>query len=178
MLTIFDNEYRFPVKNSSNRRPYPKVNFVFQQLFLWPHLTNRKNILLALGNPTIDDIRRFNFYTKFFDIMGCLDRYPNESSLGQKQRVAITRALILNPEFIFLDEITSALDIVQTNKIIELMLMLKENGVGVLSVTHNMKVIEKAADVVFFMQDGKIIENGGREILASPRSEELQQFLG
>lgn len=176
-IKIFDMNYSFPTKKKYDHLPYPKVNFVYQQLFLWPHLTNKENILLAVKNPTDEDFEKLNYYSDFFDIGETLDKYPNESSLGQKQRVAITRALILNPKFIFFDEITSALDIVQTNKIINLLMLLREKSIGVLLVTHNINVISKVADIVFFMQDGKIIECGDPTILNTPKTPELMNFL-
>lgn len=178
-IKIFDTNYSFPARKRYNHLPYPKINFVYQQLFLWPHLTNRENILLAIENITSEYEERLSFYTNFFGINEILNNYPNQSSLGEKQRVAITRALVLNPEFIFLDEITSAQDIVQTNKIIELLLMFKEKkGIGVLVVTHNLNVISKVADTVFFMQDGKLVEKGNKEIVYTPKSIELKNFLG
>ena len=135
--------------------------------------------MLAIENITGEYEERLSFYTNFFGINEILNNYPNQSSLGEKQRVAITRALVLNPEFIFLDEITSAQDIVQTNKIIELLLMFKEKkGIGALVVTHNLNVILKVADTVFFMQDGKLVEKGNKEIVYTPKSIELKNFLG
>jgi len=177
IIKIFDKHYSFPSKKRYKDIPYPKINFVYQQLFLWPHLTNQENILLAVNNKTDSYEKNFEFYTKFFDITKILNQYPNESSLGQRQRIAITRALILNPDFLFLDEITSALDIVQTKKIIELTLILKNQNVGLLIVTHNLIFIEKVADNVLFMSEGTIVETGTEQILRNPKSEILKGFL-
>ncbi len=106
-----------------------------------------------------------------------LKQYPNESSVGQKQRVAIARVLVLEPEFIFFDEITSALDIVQTNNIIRLLTQLKLENIGILVVTHNLHFIEKIADKILFMVDGYIVEKGTVDTLIKPHSEQLEQFL-
>src|SRR3972149_7681243 len=67
-IKIFDTNYSFPTRKKYNHLPYPKVNFVYQQLFLWPHLTNKENILLAVKNPTNEDFERLNYYSDFFDI--------------------------------------------------------------------------------------------------------------
>lgn len=176
-IKLYKNCYSFPARKKYRNIPYPKINFVYQQLFLWPHLTNRENILLATENMSNSYDKKLEFYSDFFGISEILDQYPNESSIGQRQRVAITRALILTPDFLFLDEITSALDIVQTKKIIELTSILKNQGVGVLIVTHNLNVIEKVADNVLFMSEGQIIETGTRDILQSPKSNILKGFL-
>lgn len=176
-VEIFSNEFTFPTKKKYRNVPYPKINFVFQQLFLYPHLTNRANILLPFHKDNQVDIELFDFYTEFFSIESILDNYPNESSLGEKQRVAITRALILKPKFIFLDEITSALDIVQSNKIIELLKLLKDKNIGVFLITHNLEIIKQVADNLYFMEYGKIVESGKIEILSSPKSESLRKFL-
>lgn len=176
-IKIYDNTFSFPTKVKLTNLPYPKINFVYQQLFLWPHLTNKQNILLAIDNISEEIIERLNFFSEFFNISSILSHYPNESSLGQRQRIAITRALILQPDFLFLDEITSALDIVQTRKIIELTSLLKNQGVGALIVTHNLNVIDSVADKVFFMNEGKIIEEGTKDILSAPKSNILKGFL-
>jgi len=117
-INILGNAYSFPANGKFKNLPYPKIGFVYQQLFLWPHLTNKQNILLALGKNAESRQEQFEELVELLEIKEIIERYPNEVSIGQKQRVAIARALILNPDFIFLDEITSALDIVQTKKII------------------------------------------------------------
>lgn len=170
--------YTFPSNNNDNIKPYPKINFVFQQLFLWPHLTNEQNIKLALDDFTKEKENKFIYLTELLKINDILKQFPNESSLGQKQRVAIARVLILNPEFIFFDEITSALDIVQTNNIVDLLLQLKSDGIGILIVTHNIYFMEKIADNLLFMFDGKIVESGSKNIIKQPKTEVLKQFLG
>lgn len=140
-------------------------------------LTNLENIVLAIEKMTPTHKKNLEFYAKFFDISDILKQYPNQSSLGQQQRVAITRSLILNPEFLFLDEITSALDIVQTMKIIELIKILKNKNIGILMVTHNLDILREVADKVIFMDKGKIIEEGTKDILKSPNSNILKGFL-
>lgn len=177
-IEIDNISYQFPSKNSFNNKPYPKINMVFQQLFLYPHLTNEQNIKLAVDNFTEEKEERFTYLTELLKIDDILKQYPNESSMGQKQRVAIARVLILNPEFIFFDEITSALDIVQANNIISLLNKLKSEGIGILIITHNINFMERVADNLLFMSDGKIIETGNTSIIKQPKTEILKQFLG
>lgn len=177
-IDIGNLKYSFPSKTNTLTRPYPKVNMVFQQLFLWPHLTNEQNIKLALNNyaNSIDD--HFKKLTEMLRIDTILNQYPNESSVGEKQRVAIARVLILEPEFVLFDEITSALDIVQTNNIVSLLLKMKSDGIGVLIITHNINFMEKIADNLLFMNEGSIIETGGKEMLRDPHTDLLKEFLG
>ena len=177
-IKVDDQLYEFPTKNNFTVMPYPKINMVFQQLFLWPHLTNEENIKLAVNDFTKEKEERFKYLTDLLQINNILKQYPNESSLGQKQRVAIARVLILDPKFIFFDEMTSALDIVQTNIIVKLLVKLKKEGIGILIITHNINFMERVADNLLFMHNGKIVELGGTDIIKQPKTELLKQFLG
>jgi len=176
-INILGNAYSFPANGKFKNLPYPKIGFVYQQLFLWPHLTNKQNILLALGKNAESRQEQFEELVELLEIKEIIERYPNEVSIGQKQRVAIARALILNPDFIFLDEITSALDIVQTKKIISLVETLRNKGVGVLIVTHNLEMFRKVADDMIFLNKGEVMEKGN-DIFQNPKSKELKNFLG
>ena len=90
---------------------WPKITVVFQQHFLWPHLTLKENILLPIKNElNIDD--RLDEVVELFDMKEFIQRYPNQVSLGQRQRAALARAIVLRPDYLLLDEITSSLDIV------------------------------------------------------------------
>ena len=175
-IEILGNTYSFPTKRKIENLPYPKIGFVYQQLFLWPHLTNKENILLALDNNIENRKEQFDELVEFLEIKEITDRYPNEISIGQKQRIAIARTLILNPDFIFLDEITSALDVVQTKKIIALIENLKNKGVGVLLVTHNLEMFKNVADNMIFLSGGEIVEKGN-DIFQNPKTKELIKFL-
>ncbi len=177
-LKIFDNKYSFIIKKSKVKfEPHSKTNLVYQQLYLYPHLSNRENILIALEDFNDKKKTLFQELIELLGIEDIMDNYPNQSSLGQKQRVAIARVLVLEPEYIFFDEITSALDIVQTNKIIQLIKNLKSKGIGSLIVTHNMHFIENIADKLIFIDNGKMVEEGNLNILKKPKTEELKEFL-
>jgi ABC-type polar amino acid transport system ATPase subunit len=180
-LKIFDREYKFPLK--TNRKlilPFPKLTMVFQQLFLWPHLKNKENILLALDKNQDDyekSIEYYDYLIEGMEMKDYIDKFPNESSLGQKQRVAIARALILNPDFIFFDEITASLDIIQINHILKLIMHLRNSTMGFLFITHDIDIAKKIGDKLIFMQNGEIIEVGHKDILTQPKTKELINFL-
>lgn len=175
-ISIDNVLYEFPSKQKQ-KSPYPKINFVYQQLFLWPHLTNRQNVLLPVLEQKKTKQKLFKELVDFFEVEKILNNYPNESSHGEKQRIALMRALMLESRFIFLDEITSALDIVQRNKVFQLLVKLRKQNVGVMLITHDLDFAKKIADKVFFMVNGTIVERGDVSILNSPKTEELNNFL-
>jgi peptide/nickel transport system ATP-binding protein len=97
-------------------------------------------------------------------------RYPGQLSGGQKQRVCIARALAAEPDLIICDEVTSALDPLVAEEILELLLRLqRETNVAYLVITHDLGVVRKLADWVVVMQRGRIVDQGTlAEVLAPP----------
>jgi ABC-type arginine transport system ATPase subunit len=180
-LYILNNQYKFPLDSRKKIiSPFPKLTIVFQQLFLWPNLKNRENIMLAFSKQETDYEKRqeyLDFLIKEMEMSSYIDKFPNESSLGQKQRVAIARALILNPAFIFFDEITASLDILQINHIIKMIMNLRNEKMGFLFITHNIDIAKKIGDKLVFMQEGEIVEVGNRDILTNPQTTQLKNFL-
>ena len=157
---------------------WPQVTVVFQQLFLWPHLTLRENILLPARNlQGRDHNAALAHWVKKLDMAEFIDRYPNEASGGQKQRVAIARALMLRPQFLLLDEITSALDVQQTARILEFLPELKAHGMGILLITHALNFARQAADQVAYIEGGKILEAGPAMLLNKPKTAALKKFM-
>jgi ABC-type polar amino acid transport system ATPase subunit len=118
-----------------------------------------------------------NELISLFDMKEFVDRYPNEVSIGQRQRAALVRSLVLNPSYILMDEITSALDVEQISKILIHLQFLKEQGIGILITTHLIGFARRAADKVFFMDNGRIIEFGGPELIDFPNNPRVKQFL-
>lgn len=177
-IDIDGQSYSFPLApNAQITPPWPKVTAVFQSLFLWPHLTLRENIMLPARNCNPKAEKDIEGLIRVFEMEAFIDHYPNEASVGQRQRVALARALILNPSYILMDEITSALDIEQTARILTKLSHLKERGIGVFLITHHIGFARKASDQVIFMTGGRIEEKGGPDILTTPKSERLKQFL-
>ena len=169
--------FRFPTTAEEISPPWPHLTAVFQSLFLWPHLTLRENIMLPARNHNPSAEKDIEGLIALFEMQQFIDNFPNEASIGQRQRVALARALILNPRYILLDEITSALDVEQTARILTKLAHLKERDIGVFLITHHLGFARRAADQIVFMDGGRIEEKGGVEILANPKSERLRQFL-
>lgn len=178
-IKIDDETFVFPPLPEGNpAAPWPKLTAVFQQLFLWPHLTLRENILLPVRLRNLNDNGiELDKLIEAFDMQEFIDHYPNEASLGQRQRVALARSLMLKPRYLLLDEITSALDVEQIAKILSYLKTLRGHDIGIFIITHLLGFARHTADQVLFMADGKIEESGGPEILKDPKSERLYQFL-
>ena len=97
------------------------------------------------------------------NIDNVIDKYPLELSKGMNQRITISMALINEPELLILDEPTSAIDSSNRNQLLELLLKLKEKrNLGLIYVTHDVKLAEKIADRIIIMHDGKVIETINR----------------
>lgn len=178
-VSIDDVVYQFPLsKTTKIKAPWPKVSVVFQQLFLWPHLTLLQNMTLPLMAQGLDDKpASLKDLIDRFDMRDFVNRYPNQASLGQRQRAALVRALLLKPEYLLLDEITSSLDVEQTAIILSHLKELSGNGIGILTITHLLQFAKEAADKIVFIERGEILEEGGPGLLSNPRHERLNKFL-
>ena len=110
---------------------------------------------------------------------GLLERYPHEFSGGQRQRLAIARALILQPQVLVLDEPTSALDARIQKQVLALLQQLqRERGLAYLLITHDMEVVRAMAHQVLVMKDGAVVESGSVEsVLDAPRHPYTQQLV-
>ena len=111
---------------------------------------------------------------------GLLQRYPHEFSGGQRQRLAIARALIVNPSLLVLDEPTSALDVTVQKQVLMLLQRLqRERGLSYLLITHDVDVIRAMAHHVMVMKDGDVIESGAvQQVLDAPRHPYTQVLVG
>jgi len=159
-----------------------RVGMVFQHFELFPHMTVMQN--LTLGQTQV--LRRSEHEARAkglkllerVGLAGHRDKYPGQLSGGQQQRVAIARALSMDPIAMLFDEPTSALDPEMINEVLDVMVELAREGMTMMVVTHEMGFARKVARRVIFMDQGRIVEDAGKdEFFGTPRSERAQVFL-
>jgi len=160
-----------------------KLGIVFQQFNAFPHLTARQNVALAprkvLKMSRADaDILAEEYLVKV-GLEDKFDTYPAQLSGGQQQRLAIARALAMKPDYLLLDEITSALDPELVGEVLDTLRMLAGEGLTMIAVTHEIPFAREVADRVAFFHEGKIHEVGlARELINNPQQPRTKEFLG
>jgi len=106
------------------------------------------------------------------------DAFPGQLSGGQQQRVGIARSLALKPKILLFDEPTSALDPELVGSVLKVMRELRESGMTMVVVSHEMGFARAAADHVVFMDQGQIVEEGSPQtIFDTPQHPRLREFL-
>ena len=158
-----------------------KVGMVFQSYNLFPHLTVLHNLMLAPRHVLhLSEKEAEAEAVRQLELVGLAEKmhvYPSELSSGQRQRVAMARCLVMKPQVLLLDEITSALDPLSTCEVKEVLRKLKQEVTLVL-VTHDMALASDIADRVVFMADGHIVEVGtSDEVFNHPRQEVTRVFV-
>ena len=159
-----------------------KIGMVFQQFNLFENMTVLENIILA---PTLLKImskeEAKKEAIKLLEKIGLEDKkdnYPEELSGGQKQRVAIVRSLIMKCEIMLFDEPTSALDPEMIGEVTNLMRQLRDEGMTMVIVSHEINFIKNFCNRVCFLSGGIVEEEGTpEELFQHPKSEKLQTFL-
>ena len=159
-----------------------RIGMVFQSFNLYPHLDALGNVTLALQRvlkKSRAEAREIGMKALLRVGLGEKEKaYPNELSGGQQQRVAIARALALEPAILMFDEPTSALDPELVGSVLNVMRELRESGMTMVVVSHEMRFARSAADRVLFMDQGRILEEGTpQKIFNSPEHQRVREFL-
>jgi polar amino acid transport system ATP-binding protein len=159
-----------------------RIGMVFQSFNLYPHLDALGNVTLALQRvlkKSRAEARDIGMKALLRVGLGEKEKaYPNELSGGQQQRVAIARALALEPAILMFDEPTSALDPELVGSVLNVMRELRESGMTMVVVSHEMRFARSAADRVLFMDQGRILEEGPpQKIFNSPEHQRIRDFL-
>jgi ABC-type polar amino acid transport system ATPase subunit len=159
-----------------------RIGIVFQAFNLFPHLRVIDNLTLAVRR--IRKLPRDKAERRARELLGRVGlaekerQYPHQLSGGQQQRVAIARALMMNPRVMLFDEVTSALDPELVGEVLVVMRDLARTGMTMIVVTHEMQFAREVGDVVVFMDDGRIVEQGKPlDVLDRPTHERTQRFL-
>ena len=160
-----------------------ETGMVFQHFNLFPHMTCIENITYA--PIKVKKVKKEDAYAKARELLKMVgleskaDVYPAHISGGHKQRIAIARALAMEPDLMLFDEPTSALDPEITGEVLNVMKQLAEKHTTMIVVTHEMGFAKEVADRVIFMDEGVIVEEGTpQEIFDEPKNERLVSFLG
>ncbi len=171
-----------PVRGPEDLLAY-KVGFVFQSSALFGSMTVGDNVGIYLKeHRLVDNESTYRFLVsgalEMVGLSGKEDLYPSQISGGMQKRVAIARAVVMNPDMIFLDEPTTGLDPMMTQTIGELILTLKNRiNTTQIVVTHDVDLGIYIADGISIMNNGKMIDVGAPENLKTTDDEEVKNFI-
>ena len=159
-----------------------KIGMVFQSFNLYPHMNALGNVTIALrkvqGLSRAEAEEKGMAALKRVGLAEKAKAYPNELSGGQQQRVGIARSLALEPLIVLFDEPTSALDPELVGSVLKVMQGLRESGMTMVVVSHEMGFARAAADRVVFMDEGLIVEQGPPEqVFGNPQHARAVEFI-
>lgn len=142
---------------------WPRLTIVHQSNVMFPTMTVRKQLELAHAqsvNAGIDCKRTVDDVVDLFDLRTIASRRPSNLSGGEKQRVAIARGVIANPDILLLDEPTAALDVSRTEQLMGILKNYAQDGGCLIIATHSVGVIRSMADSCIFLESRMICDSG------------------
>ncbi|MGO8993545.1 MAG: ABC transporter ATP-binding protein [Polyangiaceae bacterium] len=159
-----------------------RIGMVFQYSALLDWMTVFENVAFPLREhaalPADEILHRVSSKLDVLGLSAAADQYPAELSGGMRKRVALARALILDPEVVMYDEPTSGLDPVMARVVDELILSTRDRfGVTSVVISHDMAAAMRVADRVHLLADGRIVASGPPRDLLSGRSEWVREFI-
>lgn len=162
--------------------PRGDIGMVFQENNLFPHMTVLQNMTVAPVH--VHGRSRSESEAEALELLssvGMWERkgaYPGELSLGQRQRVAIARSMMMHPQVLLLDEPTASLDLVSASEVADVIRGLKKNDMTIVLVTHNIDLAVEVSDRIVFMCDGKVCESGTpQQISDNPQDQRTRDFM-
>ena len=161
------------------------MGYVIQQAGLLPHLNIGDNIALI---PSIEKMPKDKIHTKVIELLklvgldpeGFINKYPNELSGGEQQRVGVARALVIDPDVILMDEPFSALDPITKSQLQDEIFNIQQNfKKTIIFVTHDMDEALKLGDKICIMNGGHVVQfDTPEEILKNPINDFVRDFVG
>ncbi len=160
-----------------------KIGFVFQNYALWPHMTVNENVAYPLKMAKVPSKERLEIVEHNLNLVELCakgHRYPHELSGGEQQRVALSRALVMNPDLLLLDEPLSNLDArLRETMQLEIRKIQQKLNLSVIHVTHDQAEAMAMADRIAVMYQGSVIQKGTpHEIYENPKTQFVASFVG
>lgn len=159
-----------------------RMSIVFQQYNLFQNMTVMQNVTIApikvkkMTRP--DAIARAGFLLEKVGMSDKHHAFPDQLSGGQQQRVAIARALATDPEFLLLDEVTSALDPERVNEVLDTIRGLTHEGITMIIVSHEMGFVREVSTRIAMMDQGRVVEIAApKTLFGSPREARTREFV-
>ena len=179
-ITIDGTEVTGSVKDLSNIRR--KTGMVFQSFNLFSHKMVIENVMMApVDLLKLSKQEAYERALQLLERVGLKGRemkYPGELSGGQQQRVAIARALAMEPKVMLFDEPTSALDPTMVGEVLDVIGGLRDRGMTMMIVTHEMDFARSISDKVVFLADGVVYEEGTPDrIFGDPQKDLTREFI-
>jgi ABC-type polar amino acid transport system ATPase subunit len=163
LLKILSGLQAFDKKRKSDKIA-SELGVVFQQFNLFPHLTVLDNLVMPLRLRTKRTKKEcIETALSLLDILGLKDqiaKFPYQCSGGQQQRIAIARALVLDPKVLLIDEPTSSLDKENVKKVEELLKTLHKRGLTLILITHDLPFAQTMCGRVIELSDGQVVYDG------------------
>jgi molybdate transport system ATP-binding protein len=171
--TYFDSERNINI--SPQKR---KVGYLFQNYALFPHFTVEKNIMFGIRSG--NHIKELEKMLNLFEIHGLEKRYPSQLSGGQRQSVALARALVTQPKILLLDEPFSAIDHITRVRLRRDLKKIREMiRIPIVLITHNPVEAYTMADTLIVYRHGGIEQIGSpKEIFTKPKSKHVARLVG
>lgn len=176
-------EYNGELLNSPGYSVPPEkrnIGMVFQDNSLFPHLTVKENILFGIKNKNKKTTEKVDFFLNLTGLYGLGERYPHEISGGQVQRVALSRALVPEPELILMDEPFNNLDTrIKRNMLEEVGKILRQTNTTCLFITHEKSEAFILADRISVMRYGSLLQTAQpSELYKFPVDTYVAEFFG
>ena len=179
--TIKYNKYNIMKKNIDINKYRMNVGMVFQQFNLFSHLTVIENItLVPIKLGLLNKEKAYKKGEKLLNDIGLLNKEnekPINLSGGEQQRVAIVRALMMEPKLLLFDEPTSSLDPQMTFEVLELIKKIAKTGMNMIIVSHELNFVKEVATRVIFVKNGTIKFDGSSKDFFENSDTEIKEFL-
>ncbi|MAZ57912.1 MAG: ABC transporter ATP-binding protein [Flavobacteriales bacterium] len=179
---IFNDRDFINISDRQRKEIRKEIGMVFQGSALFDSMNIQENVMFPLKmtkSMSVSDMKkRVDFCLNRVDLKNVHTLFPSELSGGMQKRVAIARAIVLNPKYLFCDEPNSGLDPV-TSKVIDDLLkeITYEYGITTVINTHDMNSVIEIGDSIVFIQDGKKEWEGDKKSITTANNKYLNEFI-